>query len=81
MIQIRGEGKYVMVMAQGVSDAPTSGNSALVLAQNNGTNVVRQLRLAPLGITLHYGSHKGEARNVAMATGNAQRVPVRVSGR
>lgn len=81
VIHVRGEGKNVLVMASGESALPSTTDSALVLAQNGATNVVRSLRLAPLGMTLHYTPHKGEVQSVAMATGSTQRIPVRVSGR
>ena len=80
VIQIRGEGKSVLVMAQGASDAPTSNDSALVLAQDGATYVVRSLRLAPLGITLAYAPHKGKSQSVAMAPERTQRLPVRLGG-
>ena len=82
VMRVRGEGTNMMVIAQGQSDLPSSTtDSALVLAQNGDTTVVRQLRLAPLGITLHYAAHKGAPQSVAMANGSTQPVPVRVSGR
>ncbi len=76
IIQIRGEGKSVLIMAQATSDLPASSDSALVLVRNGDRSVVSSLRLAPLGITLHYAAHKGAYAAVAQAP-----VPVRVAAK
>ena len=80
-IQIRGEGKNVMVMAQGVNDYPSSNESSLTLVRHGSSREVRTLQLAPLGITLYYAPPKGSAPFVAQAPELIQRVRVSVSGK
>jgi hypothetical protein len=79
VVQIRGEGKNVMIMAQGTSDIRTSENSALTVAQIGDVHVVRSLRLAPLGVTLHYAPHKVQPQAVAQMPEHIEGVPVRVA--
>jgi hypothetical protein len=79
LIQVRGGGKNVLIMAQGKADYTPSAHSTLVLVQNRDSLVVRSLRLGPLGMTLDYAAHKGEPKAVAMAPGGVQQVPVSVS--
>lgn len=81
MIQVRGEGKNLLITALGTSDLQLSTNSALVLVQNGDSLVVRSLRLGPLGMTLDYAVHKGERKAVAMAPERIQPVAVNVSSK
>jgi hypothetical protein len=76
LIQVRGEGVNVMLMAQASGDRPTPTDSALVLVRQGDKSVVRSLRLAPLGISLYYAAPKGEAATMAQVPGVVQRVPV-----
>ncbi len=76
IIQVRGEGKHVLIMAQGTDDFRPSADSALVLLQNGDSLVVRSLRLGPLGVTLEYATHGGEPKAVAMAPERIQPVAV-----
>jgi hypothetical protein len=78
MIQVRGEGVNVMLMAQAVGDRPAPTDSALVLVRQGDSNFVRSLRLAPLGVSLYYPSPKGEA---APAVAQVQRVPVHTNSK
>jgi hypothetical protein len=76
LIQVRGEGVSVMLMAQGVGDRPTPTDSALVLVRQGDSSFVRSLRLAPLGITLYYPAPKGQVPTMAHVPEVMQRVPV-----
>ena len=81
VIHVRGEGVNIVLMAQAVGDRPTPTDSALVLVRQGDNNVVRSLRLAPLGISLYYAQPKGEAPTVAQVPGVTQRVPVYTSSK
>ncbi len=82
VIQIRGQGTNVLVMAQGATDLPSlTEDSALVLVRSGGNHIVRSLRLGPLGMSLFYAPHKGEPMGVAQAPELIQRVPVHINGK
>jgi hypothetical protein len=81
VIQVRGEGVNVMLMAQATGDRPTPTDSALVLVRQGDKSVVRSLRLAPLGISLYYAAPKGEAATMAQVPGVMQRVPVHMNSK
>jgi len=81
VIHLRGEGVNVMLMAQAVGDRPIPTDSALVLVRQGDNNVVRSLRLAPLGISLYYAQPKGGGPQVAQVPGVTQSVPVHTNSK
>ena len=81
VIHVRGEGVNIVLMAQAVGDRPTPTDSALVLVRQGDNNVVRSLRLAPLGVSLYYAPPKGEHQLVAQVPGVTQSVPVHTNSK
>jgi len=81
VIHVRGEGVNIVLMAQAVGDRPTPTDSALVLVRQGNNNVVRSLRLAPLGVSLYYAPPKGERQLVAQVPGVTQSVPVHTNSK
>jgi hypothetical protein len=77
---VRGEGKSVIILANGASEKQLSDDSKLIVVNMAGTETISGLEAGQIGLTLDYPAPKSKMRPMAGSTSEArhtQVIPVR----
>ncbi|SRR6266568_1000400 len=71
LLFVRGEGKTVFLLAQGVSEEPASDDSKLIVINAAGTETIRSLKAGQIGLAFDYSMPKSKMPPMPASTGEA----------
>jgi len=82
LLFVRGEGKSVIILANGASEKQLSDDSKLIVVNMAGTETIAGLEAGQIGLALDYSAPKSKKRPMAGSTDEAkpmtsQVIPVR----
>jgi hypothetical protein len=72
LLFVRGEGKAVIILANGASEKPLSDNSKLIVVNNAGRETIASLDAGQIGLTFDYPMAKSKMRRMAGSTDDAK---------
>jgi hypothetical protein len=72
LLFVRGEGKSVMILANGAAEKQLSDDSKLILVDADGTETIANLEAGQLGLTLDYSVPKSNIKHMAGSAGGAK---------